>query len=283
MRVRPGDVSASGYVRPRLLLRLHAQTAREKRLAEIHVLKGRLSFANEQLGEGLLTGVSLNFVERELDMEIPIERTALQFVVDGASGDQIDLTLDLSGWMRVKREPTEDDPPYHMEHPEPGDWGFMSFGTGQQTILRLQIARSDWFTRVMDPVGTLSYVITEIPLSKGLLAGELKQTLNQLREAERKYATGDDAEVFFRCRAALEALPGAPKNVFAALADEDEAACMNALMKETVNYLHHGRHTVAEGTQRGEFPVDHGDARFALALTRLLIAQTSRRLNEGSG
>lgn len=51
---------------------------------------------------------------------------------------------------------------------------------------------------------------------------------------------------------------------------------------EPVDYLHRGRHTVREGEQRGEFPVDHGDARFALAMTRLLVAQTSRLLSEGS-
>lgn len=282
MRARAGDVSARGDVRPRLLVQLFLQTLGERRHAELHVLKAKLSFSNEELAEGLLTGVSVGGFESQALLEIPIDRAALQHVTDNASGDRIDLTLEFTGWARVRREPTENDPATHMEYPEPGEWGFISLGEGQQAILRVQVARSDWFTRVMEPVGTLSYIVTEIPLPKGAALGQLQQTLNHLREAERKYATGDDAEVFFRCRAALEALPGAPKNIFGPLVDRDEAECMDALMKEAVDYLHRGRHTVRDGQQRGDFPVDHGDARFALAMTRLLVAQTSRLLSEGS-
>jgi len=49
---------------------------------------------------------------------------------------------------------------------------------------------------------------------------------------------------------------------------------MNALMKEAVRNLHLGRHTQQEGLQRGDFPVDHGDARFALALSPASRAAT---------
>jgi hypothetical protein len=282
VRVRAGDVSAYGDIRPRLFIQLHVQTLGEKRRGELHVLKVKLKYSNEELAEGLMTGVTIGSFEHQAQLEIPIERAALQYITDNASGDRIDLALEFSGWARVKREPTDNDPATHMEYPEPGEWGFITVGEGQQAILPIQIARSDWFTRVMEPVGTLSYVVTEIPMPKGAAIGQLQQTLNHLREAESKYATGDDAEVFFRCRAAVEALPGAPKNVFDALTDRDEAECMDALMKEAVDYLHRGRHTVREGEQRGAFPVDHGDACFALAMTRLLVAQTSRLLSEGS-
>ncbi len=43
-------------------------------------------------------------------------------------------------------------------------------------------------------------------------------------------------------RAALEMLPGAPKNIFDSLPDQDEAKCMDAMMVEVVGYLHRGRH-----------------------------------------
>jgi len=48
-------------------------------------------------------------------------------------------------------------------------------------------------------------------------------------------------------RAALEMLPGAPKNIFDSLPDQDEAKCMDAMMVEVVGYLHRGRHPQRQG------------------------------------
>lgn len=282
VNLRAADVRASGVVMPRLWISLYAATTREKRYADIHVLRGKLALEEEVLAEGFATGVSLNSYERAIPLELPISREALQYVTDHASGNRIDLTLDVSGWLEVRREPTEDEPTYLGEYPTPGERGFISFGQNSTTRLTVQVARSDWFTSVMEPVGTLSYVVTEIPLPKGGFGTSFQATLNQLREAEQKYSACDDAGVFFRCRAAVEALPGSPKNIFDPLPDRNEAECMNALLKETVDYLHRGSHTEREGERRGEFTVDHADARFALALTRLLVAQTSRLLGSGA-
>jgi hypothetical protein len=281
VNVRAGDIWARGQLQPRLEMTLFAATTREKRWADVHLLRGKLSFNNEQIAEGLLSGVSLNHVERSLTLEMLIDRAALQYVTDNAVGDRIDLTLDLTGWMQVYRELTDDDPTYLGETPAPGEKGFIAFGQGSQARLQLQVARSDWFTQVMQPVGTLNYLVTEIPLPKGDAATAFLAPLNHLKEAERRYAAGDDAEVFFRCRAALEAMPGAPQNIFDGLPDHDLAESMNAVMKETVDYLHRGRHPQREGDQRGEFAVDHGDAQFALAITRLLVAQAARLLSKG--
>ncbi len=281
--VRPGEVFARGHVRPRLHITLHAKTPREKRFVDIHVLRGLLLFENEQIAEGFVTGASLNYNERPLSLELPISREALQYVTDRVVGDRIDFILELSGWMEVRREVTADDPTYTAEYPTPGERGFITVGGGGRGQVRFQVPRSEWFTQVLDPVGTLSYVVTEIPLPKGTLTTTFQPVLNHLRAAEQAYATGNDPSVFLNCRAALEALhPGSPKETFAALADPDHGERMNALMKESVDYLHRGRHTQKEGEQRGAFPVDHGDAQFALALTRLLVAQSARLLNAGS-
>jgi hypothetical protein len=278
---RPDVIFARGSVRPRLYITLYAETTREKRFVDIHLLRGVLMLEQEQLAEGFLTGVSLNYTERPLTLEMPISREALQYVTDRVTGDKIDFILELSGWLEVWREPSEDDPAQYGESPTPGEHGFITVGGGGRGQVRMQIDRGHWFTQVMEPVGTLSYVVTEIPLPKGTTTTTFQPVLNHLREAERSYASGDDASVFFRCRAALEALPGSPKNIFDGVADPDLAECMNALTKESVDYLHRGRHTQREGEQRGEFPVDHADALFALAMTRLLVAQSSRLLNAG--
>jgi hypothetical protein len=281
LNIRPGEVFARGSVRPRLFITLYAATTREKRFVDVHMLRGTLIFENEQLGEGFITGLKLNYVDRPLTLELPISREALQYVTDRVTGERIDFILELSGWMEVFREVTEDDPAFVGESPAPGEHGFIAVGGGGHGQVRMQMARGDWFTQVMEPVGTLSYVVTEIPLPKGAATTVFQPVLGHLREAERSYATGDDAGVFFRCRAALEALPGAPKDIFDGLADRTLAERMNALTKESVDYLHRGRHTQKEGEQRGEFAVDHADALFALAMTRLLIAQSSRLLSAG--
>lgn len=281
MNVRAGEMFARGAVRPRLWVTLYAATTREKRYADLHLVRAKLLLGNEELAEGLLTGARLNHFERQLIVELPIERAALQYVTDNATGDRIDLTLDLSGWMRVRREETADEPARHLEDPPVGEWGFLAFGEGRQAQLSIRVARSDWFTQVLSPVSSLSYVVTEIPLPKGGAGPAFQAPLNHLREAERKYASGDDPGVFASCRAALETLPGANKQIFETLPDRDVAECMDALLKETVAYLHRGRHPHREGDRAGEFPVDHGDAQFALAMTRLLIAQASRLLNAG--
>jgi hypothetical protein len=48
------------------------------------------------------------------------------------------------------------------------------------------------------------------------------------------------------------------------------------------NYLHLGRHAADGGPQQGEFPVDHGDAAFALNLAKLLLAHAARVLDRPS-
>jgi hypothetical protein len=281
VNVRAGDVFARGTVRPRLWVTLYAATTREKRYANLHLVRAKLLFGNEELAEGLLTGARLNYVERSLSIEVPIERAALQYVTDNVAGERIDLTLDLSGWMQVRREETAEEPARHLEDPPPGEWGFLTFGESRQAQLTIRIARSDWFTQVLEPVGSLSYLVTEIPLPKGDAASAFQAPLNHLRDADRKYAIGDDPGVFASCRAALETLPGAPKQIFGTLPDRDIAERMDAIVKDTVAYLHRGRHPQREGDRPGEFPVDHADAQFALAATRLLVSQATRLLSAG--
>ena len=144
IKLRSGDVYARGMVRPRLWVTMHAATTREKRYANIHLLRAKLLFGNEEIAEGLLSGVSLNYMERQLTLEIPISREALQYVTDNASGERIDLKLDLSGWMQVRRELTEDEPARFQENPEPGEWGFLTFGEGSSPALWGNLLIINW-------------------------------------------------------------------------------------------------------------------------------------------
>lgn len=157
--------------------------------------------------------------------------------------------------------------------------GFLKpFGAGRQTELTFAVARSDWFARVLQPIGTTEYVSTELLLPLG--DASMRQSVKQLREADRAFALGDDPTVFARCRAALDALPGAPKSIFVGLSDADEQKVLDDLVGAAGRYFHRGRHVARDGTPRaGDFPVDHGDARFALNLIKVIVAHVSKVLS----
>jgi hypothetical protein len=53
---------------------------------------------------------------------------------------------------------------------------------------------------------------------------------------------------------------------------------VDRLAKAFVNYLNHGRHVMDQGTLEGEFPVDHQDAGFAIAVTQVILWYASRAL-----
>jgi hypothetical protein len=129
---------------------------------------------------------------------------------------------------------------------------------------------------VLQPIGTVQYVSTEIALPKGEQI--VRAATSKIKEAESAYAMHDDPAVFFFCRGALDALPGAKQEIFASLADRDEAKLLDELTLHTGQFLHHGRHVAGDGEEAGEFPVDHVDARFALNLTEVLVAHIAHVL-----
>jgi hypothetical protein len=186
----------------------------------------------------------------------------------------VDLKLMLSGWLHTRDD--NSDGRRFVGDPQPGEWVFQNFGEGRTTELTFQVARSDWFTHVLQPIGTLEYISTEITLPTG--GSALRKALDRLDQAERAYVLGDDAAVFLHCRGAIDALPGAKQRIFDVLSNQDEAKLLDALMLHAGQYLHHGRHVATDGEEQGDFPIDHNDARFALNLTKLLVAHTSHVL-----
>jgi hypothetical protein len=276
--LRAGRVTGSGRIVPRLTFQIHARAPRERMRVQVHLMHAELTVAGERLGEAVLTGVEIYHADSSLELQVPIDRPGLDHINATAIGSRVDLTLQLTGWLRAQDENT--DGRRFANSPEPGEWVFQAFGVARQVELGFQVARSDWFTQVVEPLGTLEYVSTEIALPRG--DHPLRHAANQLLQAQRAYTEGDDPAVFSRCRAAIDALPGAPKEIFAGLPDPVERAALDALMLKAGSYLHHGRHVANEGEHTGDFPVDHADALFALNLTKLLIAQTARVLARGT-
>jgi hypothetical protein len=274
-RLDPEAVYGRGLVAPRLAFQFKGRTAREKMDVQIHFMHGELLIAEERLGQGTLTGAHLAPTEYQLELEIPVTRAALEYIDRALTGSAIDVALRLSGWLRA-RDLNEDNPSYTSQ-PQPGEWVFENFGQARDTQLRFQIPRSEWFSKVLEPIGTTEYICTEIAVPRA--DSDLRQAANHLMSAERALREGHDAQVFLHCRGALESLPGAPQGIFDNLESEEERKKLDALMLTAGNYLHLGRHTAKDGPREGEFAVDHADAAFALNLAKLLLAQTARVLS----
>lgn len=268
-----GLIYTRGEVLPRLSIELKFRTPRERVQAEIHFLRMQVQYANEVLAEGATAGEFVDFHDRRLVIEAPITRPALEFVNERLTGDRVDLTLQLSGWMRIRYQPEEGEA--LPAGAEPDEWTFTTFGVMSVSAITLQVPRGEWFKRVIEPIGTHEYLLTEIPLLKGGIGASLEKSYKQVLEAERHWVTGNDPSVFFHCKGAIEALPGWPESIFDPLPDRTKAEYLNRLVHSAKSYFDQGRHIARTGTQEGEFPVDHREAQFALALTKVLLAETA--------
>jgi hypothetical protein len=278
LNITPGPVYGRGNVLPRLSFQLVARTPREKMQVQIHQLHAELRCANEALGVATVTGLWPSFGDCHFSIDVPASRQALSFISEQFRGDTLDLKLVLSGWLYVLREADPDDRKV-MSAPDPGEWGFVSVGRGSTTELQVRVSRGDWLKQVLEPIGTLEYVLTEIALPKGAAGSTFSKALAHLREAERQYALGHDASVFSYCKAMTEAMPGWPKDIFSALVDRQQAEILDALLKDAVDYFNRGRHVAQEGEQKGEFPIDHRAAWFALTLSKVLFAEIAETVS----
>jgi hypothetical protein len=105
---------------------------------------------------------------------------------------------------------------------------------------------------------------------------------NHLRDAERALREGNDAQVFFSCRAVVESLPGAPKNIFDNLQSSQHRERLDDPYVLAAPTFTSDAHTAEDGPRAGEFAVDHADAHFALNLAKLLLAETARVLGRAA-
>jgi hypothetical protein len=267
------NVQGLGTIHPRVRFELRVHTNRDYNTsAEIHYLRLRVKFKDEVLGEGISHGDLFDVHDRTMHVEVPITRTALEFVNENLQGDRVDLVLSLEGWMRTKYEADDDN---LVRDPPPGEWLFATFGENETANIHFQVARSEWFKRVLEPLGSYEYLLTEIPLLKTQLVSSLQPALRQLKEAERYFAQGDDAAVFFYCRGMLEAIPGAPQHIFDSMTDEKKAARLDELALATKRYYDRGRHVATDGEQQGDFAVNHRESLFALNMAKVLLAEIS--------
>jgi hypothetical protein len=142
--MRAGRVTGRGRVAPRIAFEIFFRTPREKMSAQILLMRAELVDGAEVLGDATLTGVEVVPGEYVSSVEIPVSRAALDHLATLVTGEQVDLTLRLSGWLRVRND-NEDGQQFASE-PKRGEWTYQGFGVGRQTELRFQIARSNWYS-----------------------------------------------------------------------------------------------------------------------------------------
>jgi len=126
---------------------------------------------------------------------------------------------------------------------------------------------------VVDKLEIGNYLVTPLRLPAELSTWQA--ALGHLAQAGRAVTVGDPPAVFGYCRAAIDALPGAKTEIFAAMPDGKKRDAINELTKQLGIYLHSGRHVVpnSHGEQGGEFPVSQQDAVFVYNMTKLLLSQ----------
>ncbi len=268
-------VSATGTLAPRLHLTLRLRTLREHIRVELHHVLFHLFSNEELLGSGQLVGEHVNSYELPFILEILTTPRLLQFVTAQLKDQdpRVSLRLRWSGLLRVLWQQAAGMPPSSIK---PGEWTDLPLENPQDQSF--SIPRSEWYEYVLKPTRLEDYLFLEMTIPRGEQATNWRAALDHLRSAEQAYAQGDSPAVFAHLKAACEALPGAPQQIFAALPDNEKRKEVNELVKAYTSFLNAGRHVSKTGETEGQFPVDHRDASFALALAKVLLSYTSHLL-----
>jgi hypothetical protein len=141
-----------------------------------------------------------------------------------------------------------------------------------------QIPRTEWVSRVIQPLGVDQFVFLEVAIPPAPERERWQRALAHLAEAEQLFRTGNDPEVLQRCYAAFEALEGAPTEIFEAVDDEEKRKQLNKALRSAKEYMHSGRHVAESGASEGAYSVDHRDASFALGQAKVWLSYISHLL-----
>jgi hypothetical protein len=272
LRAVAGGVRGEGRLLPRLVFDMDIRTPRENMEAHVQMFEARLKLASEIAGTGSTSGTVVGPHGKVVSVEIPVSAAVLDVAQDLMSGDDRLLQLELRGLVFLRDD--NNDGARTMGQPEVGEWGAHSFGATSLVTLDVRVSRSDWFSRVREPLGLLRYINVEIAVPRGQ-AHPLQKAGELLARADRALTEGDEPGVFLYCRGAVDAIPGMPKDLFTDLPDARESKVLDDLLLAAGNYLHRGRHVDRDGDRQGEFPVTGADARFALNLTKVIVSHAA--------
>jgi hypothetical protein len=268
------SVGGAGRRAPRLTLNFLMRTTTERISSQLHHVRVRVFSGDELIGEGAVVGGDASWHGSPCLVEVPVTHRMIEWVTDSLppNGDA-SLKLKWSGILRVMWRPAEGDP-IMTSDPVAGEWTFVNIVENEMFI---GVPRSDWFGKVLQPMGDDQYVYLEVPVPKGAAQGDWNKALALVEEADKAYAIGDDAGVFAKLRGALDALPGAKQNIVHDL-PEPRRSAVDSLLRDVGEFLHHGRHVATEGEEAGSFPVNRIDASAALSMVRVMLSYVSQAI-----
>ncbi len=239
-------------------------------------MRARLISQDELLGQSLIIGETARGSASAFDLEFPTTHRLIHHVTEKlGQTDAVPLELSLYGQIRVTWTPGPDMQTMVGE-PSSGEPTEMHLVEGNHRM-QVSIPRSDWYSKVIAPIGATDFLHVEIRIPKGTIGDAWRATATLLNQAERAYTIGDDAAVFNHLRGAFDSLPGAKQNIFDSL-PEPKKSEIDSLVKALSQYLHAGRHVnVIVAGDKG-FPVDHQDAGLAINLMKVLLSYVSQAI-----
>jgi hypothetical protein len=267
-------VTGEGRVQPRIVFTLDGRVPPDPQVprgfdVDVRMLRVDVVCGTERIGSGesrvLGTWISLH-TEIPVQVEMPITPAAIRYVTETARGDDVSLNLTLQTILRHR--PSAD------PGSEPGPWEETSQGGAG---LQIAIPRPIWVKQVLEPIGTDRYIFLEIPIPP-IPAGQRWQAAKEhLARAEARFHEGHDADVLRHCHDALAALsPKDPTRIVPLIADDAKRNQLNETLHEFRDFLHRGRHPLKTGGDAGRYDIDHHDAAFALASTKVWLAYLAR-------
>jgi hypothetical protein len=226
----------------------------------------RLYMNGVLIGHGEIGHTSCGFYDQQVSGSVLVGPAALPALVDPPGTGRVPLTVKVSGLIRFRHTLPEDG-----QLPPAREWMLVGL-EGQLYELSLPMARSDWYEQVVSRIELVQQLNVRLHLPNPERVPTWAAALEHLAEAEKALTVGDSAAVFGRCRAALDALPGAKTAIFDSMAVGPRREAIDELTKAIGKHHHTGRHVAPSGEQVGTFPVTREDAAFVYDLTRLLLS-----------
>jgi hypothetical protein len=222
-----------GRFAPRLVFNFESRAFKPYREAEVLQLRSDVRFGNQLVGTATLREVVHVYEDSgaQLILDAPISREALAYVDEQARTADVQLELSFRGYARATQSPSG----------TPADaiaWEYFDLHSGQGNV---RMPKSDWITRVLEPLGPPSHVLLDLPLPEPPDRARWQKSLDHIAEADRLFHDGRDAEVLARCHAALEAIEGAPLVIFDGVADPEKRKQLNAALAGFKAFLNSGR------------------------------------------
>lgn len=271
------DIMANGRLTPRLILSIKLATPTESIRVKLHHIIVRILCNLEIVGEGLILSEEVSSNGTDTQIEVQTSRQMLKYVTETiGQSSTVSLKFAYYGFMQVMKESSNSENIMNG-NPSNGYWKEYLIPNNGITY-PLFIARSDWYSKVLQPIGNDDFLYLEVAVPKGELADLWRNALSHLSDAEKCFAMGDDAGVFSKLKGMTEALPGAKKNIVDDLPSPKKEE-VNKLLKSYSEFLNHGRHVAIDGENAGQFPVNRIDSENAIAFGKIMISYISRLLS----